>query len=255
MSSKRTSAAERAALLVGVALVGWLVWRSRGWPLVHDAPLMHYVAWCMGQGLVPYRDVFDMNFPGAYLLHWAVLSTVGPGDVAWRVFDLGWLALTGALLAALAAPWGPTPALGAALSFALYHLAGGAWQAGQRDFLLCAFLLTGALGVARWLERAPEGGGRAALAGGGLALGAAVTIKPHAAALALALGVVLVVTAVRTSGGVAAPAIFGGTVLVVPIAVVAWLGAAGALPAWRAIVLDYLLPLYSRLGGSTGWTV
>ena len=34
----------------------------------------------------------------------------------------------------------------------LYHLAGGAWQAGQRDFLLCPLLLLGALGVTRWLE-------------------------------------------------------------------------------------------------------
>jgi hypothetical protein len=236
----------------------WLVWRSRSWPLVHDAPLMHYVAWRIGQGAVPYRDVFDMNFPGAYLLHLLVITTLGAGDVAWRVFDLGWLALTGALLVGLAAPWGMTSALGAALGFALYHLAGGAWQAGQRDFLLCAFLLTGALGVARWMERARggDGDGRRALAAGGLALGAAVTIKPHAAALALALGLVVLVTAARTKrGAVAAPAVFAGAALVVPAAVVAWLGAAGALPAWRAIVFDYLLPLYSRLGRSAGWTV
>jgi len=36
---------------------------------------------------------------------------------------------------------GRAAAVGAGLMFALYHLAGGAWQAGQRDFLLCAFLL------------------------------------------------------------------------------------------------------------------
>jgi hypothetical protein len=233
----------------------WLVWRSRSWPLVHDAPLMHYVAWCMRQGAVPYRDLFDMNFPGAYLLHLLVITTLGPGDVAWRVFDLGWLALTGVLLAALAAPWGMVPALGAALTFALYHLAGGAWQAGQRDFLLCAFLLAGALGVTRWIETAASGG-RGVLALGGLALGAAVTLKPHAAAFALALGVMVLVTAARRKRGVvAALAAFAGGALVAPVAIIAWLAAAGALPAWRAIVFDYLLPLYSRLGRSAGWTV
>ena len=66
-------------------------WRSLGWPLIHDAPIMHYVAWLITQGAVPYRDAFDMNMPGAYLIHWAVLSVAGPGDLAWRLFDLAWL--------------------------------------------------------------------------------------------------------------------------------------------------------------------
>jgi hypothetical protein len=46
-------------LAVSAGLGVWLGWRSLGWPLVHDAPLMHYVAWLMAQGAVPYRDVFD----------------------------------------------------------------------------------------------------------------------------------------------------------------------------------------------------
>src|SRR5215475_3212028 len=73
------------SLLVLVAFSGValrLLWLSRAWPLVHDVPIMHYVAWRIAGGAVPYRDVFDMNFPGAYLLHLAVLSTLGPGDVA-----------------------------------------------------------------------------------------------------------------------------------------------------------------------------
>src|SRR5207249_6822368 len=153
-----------------------LAWRSRGWPLIHDAPIMHYIAWRIAGGAAPYRDVFDMNVPGVYVLHGAVLRGLGAGDGAWRLFDLGWLALGGALIAALAAPWGAVAAVGGALVFAAYHLAGGAWQAGQRDFLLCPFLLAGALGVARWLERRRI----VDLAWGGLALGAGVTVKPHA---------------------------------------------------------------------------
>src|SRR3569832_1388398 len=27
------------------ALAVWLAWHSRAWPLIHDAPIMHYVAW------------------------------------------------------------------------------------------------------------------------------------------------------------------------------------------------------------------
>ena len=66
---------------------------------------MHYIAWLIAQGAVPYRDAFDMNLPGVYLLHLAVLQVGGPGDLAWRLFDLGWLAATAR--AALAPTAGP----------------------------------------------------------------------------------------------------------------------------------------------------
>ena len=243
-------------LLVGSIAVGWLAWRSMGWPLVHDAPIMHYVAWRIAEGAVPYRDLFDMNFPGVYLLHLLVVTTLGAGDVAWRLFDLAWLAVTGALLFAIAAPWGRPAALGAALFFALYHLAGGAWQAGQRDLLLVAFLLAGALGVARWLETAGGGRPSAPLAAGGVVLGAALTIKPHALVLVAGLGALIAVHAWRARGHVAAAlAAFVAGAVVVPAVVVGWLAAAGALPAWSGIVLEYLLPLYARLGRSAGWSV
>jgi hypothetical protein len=230
------------------ALVGWLAWRSLSWPLVHDAPLMHYVAWRIAEGAVPYRDLFDMNFPGVYLLHLLVVRVLGTGDLAWRLFDLTWLAAAAAAAAAFAAPWGRLAAGVAAGSLALYHLAGSAWQAGQRDFLLCPLLLLGALGVARWLER-PGGARRRDLAWGGLALGASMTIKPHTLALAAALGLMIAVTAWRTGSGATGPlAVFAVGVAAAPAAVVLWLALAGALPAWRAIVVDYLIPLYSRLG-------
>ena len=228
------------ALLVG----------SGGWPLIHDAPVMHYIAWRIGQGAVPYRDLFDMNFPGTYLVHLAVLRALGPGDAAWRFVDLTWLAATGFALAAFARPWGRVAAVGSALFFAVYHLSGGPWQAGQRDFLLAVFLVLGGLGVARW---AP-GTGRAPLALGGLALGAGLVIKPHAALLGGALAAVIAVMAVRARSAVAAPlAIFLGAMLVMPGAVVIWIAAAGGLGAWRDIVLGYLLPYYLRLGRPASW--
>jgi hypothetical protein len=237
------------------ALALTLAWRSRAWPLVHDAPILHYIAWRIGDGAVPYRDLFDMNQPGVYLLHLALLKTLGAGDVAWRTFDLAWLALTALAVGALAAPWGACAALGGALAFVTYHLAGGAWQAGQRDFLLCPFLLVGVLGVARWLE----GRGRlASLACSGAAMGAAVTVKPHAGLLAAVLGVIVLVAATR-AGGVAAsaPAALTFTVAVAaaPLAMLAWLAAVGGLGAWREAVFDYLLPLYSRLGRDTAWAI
>jgi len=69
MNVKRPPVAGALVVLGLAALTGALAWRSRGWPLIHDAPLMHYIAWRIGEGAVPYRDLFDMNFPGVYLVH------------------------------------------------------------------------------------------------------------------------------------------------------------------------------------------
>src|SRR2546423_2443578 len=126
VSSKPTSAGELPALgawiltewviVAGLAgVVVYVGWSSLAWPLIHDAPIMHYIAWRIGEGAVPYRDLFDMNFPGVYLIHLAVLRTLGAGDGGWRAFDLAWLALTSLTVAMLAAPWGRPAATGRAL--------------------------------------------------------------------------------------------------------------------------------------------
>src|SRR5262245_26194404 len=118
--------------LVGVfiAPLGYLLWASLPWPLIHDAPIMHYLAWRIAEGATPYRDLFDMNQPGLYAIHLLILKVLGEGDLAWRLFDLVALAAACAALAVYARPWGRAAAAGGAALFAVYHLAGGAWQAG-----------------------------------------------------------------------------------------------------------------------------
>jgi hypothetical protein len=235
-------------LLVLVLLV-----LSLSWPLIQDAPVMHYIAWRIGEGDVPYRDLYDINQPGVYVLHLALLRTLGAGDGAWRVFDVAWLAATAGTLALLARPWGALSAAGAALGFAAYHLAGGAWQAGQRDYLMCVFLVAGAAGVVRWLERR---GGALSLGGAGLALGAAVGLKPYAALFAGALGLVVLVAAVRrrdVAEGIRAMAAYVAGALAVPVALATWLALAGGLRAWVDVVFGYALPVYGHLGRSAPW--
>jgi hypothetical protein len=232
-------------------LLAYLVWGSRGWRLVHDAPLMHYIAWIIAEGGVPYRDAFDMNWPGVYLLHGAVLRLLGPGDAAWRLFDLGWLVLTCGVLAAYCRYIGDGWSAGAgALLFGLYHLSGGAWHAGQRDFLLCLFLLLGAWGIARGTDE----GGAAALFAGGLALGAAMTVKPQAA-LFWMLGAAIAARDRRGAlslGRAAGLVIAGG--LVAPAAVFAWLAWRGGLGAFVDVQAGYVLPLYGQVGRDALWS-
>jgi len=238
-------------------LLAYLIWASRAWPLIHDAPLMHYVAWLIAQGAVPYRDAFDMNLPGVYLLHLGVLQVGGPGDLAWRLFDLAWLAATGALLWAYCRPVSDAVAAGAGVVlFGLYHLSGGAWRAGQRDFLLCLFLLAGAYGVARGLEQ-PDG--RLALLAGGLALGAGMSVKPHAGLFWLLCAAAAAAGAWRAGHPAwrAGALVLGGG-LVVPALVFGWLAERGGLAPFVAVLTGYVLPLYSQVGrvsvlGATRW--
>ena len=228
-------------------LLAYLVWASRAWPLIHDAPLMHYIAWLIAQGAVPYRDAFDMNLPGVYLLHLAVLRVGGPGDLAWRLFDLAWLAGTCALLWAYCRPVSDTVAAGAgAVLFGLYHLSGGVWRTGQRDFLLCLFLLAGAYSVARALE---QPGGRLALLAGGLALGAGMTVKPHAGLFWLLCAAAAAVGARRAgrSAWHAGALVLGGG-LVVPALIFGWLAGRGGLAAFATVLTGYALPLYGQVG-------
>jgi hypothetical protein len=250
----RASALRRVpVVLLVVAYAGavaLLAARSLSWPLIHDAPILHYIAWRIAEGAVPYRDLFDMNFAGTYLIHLAALEGFGPGDAAWRAFDLAWLACTSLALAAFARPWGVAAAVGSGLFFALYHLAGGAWQAGQRDFFLAIFLVLGALGVARWTAS----GGRPNLAWAGLAMGAGITIKPHVALLAVAFAALVLAVGIRSgSGATVSTAVFLVSLLAIPLAVLAWIAAAGGLPAWRDIVWHYLVPYYARLGRARPW--
>ncbi len=213
---------------------------------------MHYVAWLIAQGAVPYRDAFDMNLPGVYLIHRAVLWIAGPGDLAWRLFDLAWLAATCGLLVAYGCGLGDRGAAAAgAVLFALYHLSGGAWRVGQRDFLLCLFLLGGALCVARSLER---GAALRPLVWGGLALGAGMTVKPQSGLYWLACAATAAWGAWREgrSAALRAGAVLGAGLLI-PALVFGWLEWRGGLAAFFAVVTGYILPLYSQVGRVPVW--
>jgi len=237
-------------LAASSALAIYLGWRSWSWPLIHDAPIMHYVAWLVSLGAVPYRDVFDMNVPGVYLLHLGVIRVLGEGDGAWRFFDLAWLGLTSAALFGFSRRMGDAwSGFGAALLFVLYHLSGGAWRAGQRDFLLVLFLVLAAWGAARAWE---SGGARAPLLWGGLAAGTGIMIKPQSALFWIACAAVAAGSG-RRAGALRALVIWCAAGLAVPAAIMGWLAWRGGAGAFLTIATGYVLPLYSRVGRVSVW--
>ncbi len=230
-------AAGAAAVALGLSL------RTLDWPLIVDAPLMHYIAAHVLRGAVPYRDLFDMNFPGVYLAHMLGLVLFGPGDAGFRALDFTLLAGILAGLGVALRPFGRWAPMFAGTLFWLYHVADGPENAAQRDVIVCLPLAwTAAAAVAY------AGSGRPLTIGlGGLALGAAMWVKPHTVLLLPAL-----VTLVwcRPSGARQRAATALAVGLAVPaVAVLSWLAVTGGLGPFLDIVSGYLVPLYSRLGG------
>jgi 4-amino-4-deoxy-L-arabinose transferase-like glycosyltransferase len=190
-----------------------------------------------------------MNMPGVYLIHLAVLALGGAGDVAWRTFELGWLGATAGLMYRYGRPLGDRlSAATPALFFAIHHLAGGPSLAGQRDFLICLFLLAGACGVARSCE---SRGRLAPLLGAGLILGFALMVKPLAALYVVLCAVAAALAAYRAGRSwlAAVAAVLLGA-LVMPILLLGWLAWVGGLRAFVWTLVEWTVPFYSQAGGA-----
>lgn len=239
----------KAVLLTVAAFGGYLVWVSIAWSVVGDPAVFHYTAWLISHGAVPYRDIFDINFPGIYLVHLTVLKLLGSGDLAWRLFDLGWLGLTCGVMYLYCRPLGDRwSAAASGLLFAVHHIGDGAALMAARDFLLCIFLLGAAYGVARWRE---SDGHLGILVGAGLVVGAAMVVKPHTGLFWLiCTGAAGLGARGRGRTGLAGAGVVLGTGLVVPALVLGWLAWRGGLGPFLAIFFDWTLPLYSQVRGA-----
>lgn len=165
-------------LIAGSALLVCIAALSLAWPMMHDSPIMLYVAYLMARfHYVPYRDVFDMNMPGAYLLYLFVGGVFGYGDLGFRLADLLYL------VAILTVTWSFLRQLGtrvawcATVVFGLAYLQAGPTMSLQREYLILLPLAVAVL-AATSLRRARDWLRFAIV---GLAFGMAATIKPHAA--------------------------------------------------------------------------
>ncbi len=114
---------------------------SRNWPIVGDASLIHYICFLIDHGMAPYRDLGDMNMPGAYIVEWTVMHVLGGGDSAWRVFDFMLMAIATISFLAITSPKDCFAGWFAAAIFILVHGRDGLGQSGQRDFSMAITLL------------------------------------------------------------------------------------------------------------------
>lgn len=175
-----------AGTLVLLGCVAAFLWISRAWPLVNDAALMDYVVFLMRHGMAPYREINDINLPGAYVPQWLLTALATalhlPQAVVWRWMDAGVLLLAGLAMVRIARPHSWFAGVFAGALFALYHGRDGIGQAGQRDLWMTTLLLW-AVALLLDATRRPEQAGAPWRVGCyGLLLGVATTIKPFAAA-------------------------------------------------------------------------
>lgn len=238
-------------LVVATALATLaLVAASMGWRLVHDTALMQYVAWRMTEGATLYRDLYDLDLPGVFLLHGLLLKTLGGSDLAWRVYDLLFLAAGAGLIVAFGRRMGDGwSATAAALLFCLYHLAGGASDMGQRDFMMVPFLLAGAYGVAVF-RVAPDR--LWPLVWGGLAVGMTLTLKPFAVLMVGALGLAAATARAPRLGAMLRDGLVFGFAAALPnLLIYGWLAAQGTLGILLSGLFGFVRTNYGAQGAAS----
>lgn len=220
---------------------------SLQWRMVHDTPLLHYVAFLVDRfDYVVYRDVFETSMPGTFLFHLAIGKIFGYGNPAFRLVDLAWLTTLLTITWHLMARFGRRVAWGSAVLFGLSYFQYGPSMSLQRDYLV---VLPISLAVLLAASRPPVH--RSFQLGLiGLLFGLVTTIKPH-----LALGLLLVlwfywrragrVNSEKFSFRITGTFVLIGFLLPV-VAVLLWLGSQGALPYFWEILSQYL-PLHLQL--------
>jgi hypothetical protein len=227
-----------------VALTAWLLWRSLSWPLTGDAAIFHFMANQFLMGLVPYRDLADINMPLIYGIHAVVVWIGGMSDTAWRAFDLLAAAVMSALIVMLVRPAGWAAAILALLAMLATHLLLGPLAAGQRDYLIAILALAVAWFSAAATE-APQRRWIYLLAAGAAAMIAA-SLKPSALLLCLLPVLTIGQSRARDIAWMTAGALVAG------FAVFGTLAALGGLGAFITM-LHTLLPRYASLNQPTIW--
>ncbi|HZZ40692.1 MAG TPA: glycosyltransferase family 39 protein [Acidobacteriaceae bacterium] len=160
----------------------------------------------------------------------AVIHTLGPGSLAWRVFDLLLIAVGVAAMIAIARPKDWFAGLFAGIVLGLVHGRDGIFDMGQRDFVIAVLLLAAYAALFRATRKTSPNW----MLIFGLCAGMAAAIKPPFLLLAPAIMVVLFIARRADRRASAAFILYAAAGFALPlIAIFLWL--------WRAHALHSLL--------------
>jgi hypothetical protein len=245
------------AAFLGIPLTFLLlavVVNALSWTTQHDLPIMMYTAFLFDEfGLLPHRDVFDMNMPGTHLAYLTIGKLFGYADRGLRWADTFLLAVILGLTAAMLRRLGYRIAWLAAVMFGLAYLKSGVWMSLQREFLMLIPML---LGVWAAVSRPGENFKRRILLAG-VCMGCAATIKPHVLIGLVPIGIYLWTegwenkkdTKERITAGLSlAGYMLAGVAVPAAISVLV-MAITGALGGFVSTVVNYL-PLYGAMNGT-----
>jgi hypothetical protein len=170
-----------STMLVGAFI--YLIVHTWRWPMMLDAQVMHYVNFLMAHGFAPYRDILDMNMPGAYLMERFAMVAFGPSDLAFRVYDFFLMGAMTLGMIVIAWPYDWLGGLFSGVLFAVIHAADGPRGTGQRDEVMAVLMV---LGFA-FLFHAVRKSSPTWMAFGSIFFGMATMVKPTVAPLGLLL--------------------------------------------------------------------
>jgi len=153
-------------------------------PVTNDAVLYDLESRWISEGLIPYRDYVEVNFPGVLVIHYATRTVFGESDEALKFADL--LLLSGTLLFALLIVRLITksmiPAIWALSLALLFYLSQSEWCHCQRDTWLLLPTMVGCFlrirQVHKILEQEPHTTFSFSLLEG-IVWGCGIWLKPH----------------------------------------------------------------------------
>ncbi len=214
---------------------------SLRWHIVHDEAPLLYEAFLMQSGNMPYRDIFDFQMPGAYILYYllGLLSNFGPFRL--RLLDLAILSALLFITFLLMRRFGNIPAAASALLFGLMYMQGGAFMSLQREYLFLPFIA-----AAYWIHFQHDNLTARGFFISGILFGLAAVIKPHAALGFIPLAFFHMAKFDKRPMRFLLPV---GVGFALPILlVIAWLAFTNSLAPFLDIALNYW-GLYSQING------
>lgn len=198
---------------------------ARTFPLVHDAAILHYVSFMIARGHAPYLQQIEMNLPGVLMTETFTMHLFGANAAGlWRWDTFVGLCAVAAGAGLAGRGYRLAGACGAMLTW-MVHLNDGAYDLGEREWLV-ALLLLGCAGCAvLCLERRQTAWMAPCLALGGWAS----AIKPFAVLLPAAVVMVVFAGVLRDSSRFTRPAVF-------LLRVVGWSALGGLLPVGATVL-------------------
>lgn len=214
---------------------------SLQWQLAHDEAPLFYEALLMQNGDMPYKDFYDFQMPGSYIIYYLLGIISNFGALRIRILDLIILASIIFITYHAIKKINKTSAILAGILFGLTYLQGGPSLSLQREYLILIFI-SSAIFIS--LQEHLSNKQRFLL---GLMFGLASTIKPHSA-IGLIPIILFDIFPLYDSSWLKKISSYAIGFIIPILLIIMWLASTDSLTPFLDIALNYW-SLYSQING------